>query len=220
MIQQKPSTMTSEILSGLTWQESDDLEFKSAKGGLPKSLWQTYSAMANTFGGVIFLGVEDNGSLSGIENAQTIKQDFWNTINNRGKVNINLLQNEDVREVHYDNKILLAIHIPRATRNQRPIFIGQNPLTGTYRRNADGDYRCTEEEVSRMLTDRAEESADSYILEHYTLKDLDSPSLQQYRQLFASHKPTHPGLVKTIKAFYQSLEAGAQVVKTTSKELQ
>lgn len=45
-----------------------------------------------------------------------------------------------------------------------------------------------------MLSDRAQESADSRILEHFTINDLDSPSLQQYRQRFSSLKPTHPWL--------------------------
>lgn len=94
---------------------------------------------------------------------------------------------------------MLAIRIPRATRHQSPVFIGQNPLIGTYRRNSEGDYHCTEQEVSRMLADRSEEPADSRILEFYKIEDLDLPSLQQYRQRFASHKPTHPWLSENDK---------------------
>ncbi|MCH9627502.1 MAG: hypothetical protein S4CHLAM2_11430 [Chlamydiales bacterium] len=195
------SFQPSEILSYLNWEEGEDLEFKSAKGGLPKSLWETYSALANTRGGIILLGVENDGSVSGIENISAIKRDFWNTINNRGKVSINLLKNEDVQDLRHPNGALIAIRVPQATRYQSPVFVGQNPLTGTYRRNAEGDYRCTEKEVGRMLSDRAEEPADSRILEHYTLDDLDFSSLKQYRQRFASLKPTHPWLSEDDQEF-------------------
>jgi len=214
MAQQQHSIRPLDILARLSWEESDDLEFKSAKGGLPKSLWETYSAMANTRGGVILLGVENDGSVSGVDNSATIKSDFWNTINNRGKVSINLLNNEDIQDVSHPNGILLAIRVPRATRYQGPVYIGQNPLKGTYRRNAEGDYRCTEQEVSRMLADRAEEPADSRVLEHYTLEDLDLPSLQQYRQRFASLKPTHPWLGEDDKGLLNKL-GGWRLCRTT-----
>jgi len=182
------------ILKDLDWNESDDLEFKSAKGGVPKSLWETYSAMANSQGGMILLGVADDGSVSGVPDIAKLEKNFWDTINNRGKININLLSHNHVAAVEHSGRTLLAIFVPRATRRQRPVFLGQNPLTGTYRRNYEGDYHCTEQEVSRMLADRAEEPADSRILEHFTLEDLDLQSLQQYRNRFASHKPTHPWL--------------------------
>ena len=183
-----------EILARLSWGESDDLEFKSAKGGIPKSLWETYSAMANTQGGIILLGVENDGSVSGLKDIDSLKKSFWDTVNNRGKVSINLLNNNDVQKIEHANGIMLAIRIPRAIRYQGPIFIGQNPLIGTYRRNAEGDYQCTDQEVRRMLADSSEESSDSHILEFFTIEDLDYPSLQQYRQRLASHKPTHPWL--------------------------
>jgi ATP-dependent DNA helicase RecG len=194
-----------DILDRLNWVESSDLELKSARGGLPGSLWETYSAMANTQGGVILLGVEDNGIISGIVNITNLKKNFWNTINNQGKISANLLNDGNVQEIPTPDGTILAIRIPKATRFHRPIFVGQNPLTGTYRRNHEGDYHCTQQEVSRMLSDRSEEPADSQILEHFTLDDLDRPSLQQYRQRFASQKPTHPWLSEDDQGLLQKL---------------
>ena len=78
-----------DILIHLDWAEGDDLEFKSARGGLPKSLWETYSAMATSHGGVILLGVEDDGRVSGVDEPRKLKKAFWDTVNNRGKVNLN-----------------------------------------------------------------------------------------------------------------------------------
>lgn len=46
-------------------RESDELEFKSAAGGFPKSFWATYSSFANTYGGAIVFGVkEKDGEIS------------------------------------------------------------------------------------------------------------------------------------------------------------
>jgi len=166
-----------DILLRLDWTEDDDLEFKSGKGGVPGSLWETYSAIANTHGGVILLGVEDDGTVSGVEKPERVKKSLWDSLNNRNKVNTNLLTEGDVAEVAHPDGTIVAIRVPRASRGQRPVFIGQNPLTGTYRRNYEGDYHCSEKEVARMLSDGSESPFDSQILEHFTIDDLDSVSL-------------------------------------------
>jgi len=194
-----------DILLELEWAEGDDLEFKSARGGLPKSLWETYSAMANSHGGVILLGVEDDGRVTGVREPRRLKKAFWDTVNNRGKVSLNLCSDADVTEVKHPDGQILAIRVPQATRYQRPVFLAQNPLIGTYRRNYEGDYHCTEQEVGRMLSDRAEEPADSRILEGFDIEVLDLPSLHQYRQRLASHKPTHPWLSEDDKGLLTKL---------------
>ena len=208
-----------DILIRLGWSESDDLEFKSAKGGLPQSLWETYSSMANTKGGVILLGVENDGTVSGLVDPEKIKRDFWNTINNRGKVSANLLGSGDIQEIDHPHGWIIAIHVPRALRYQRPVFIGQNPLTGTYRRHYEGDYRCSQQEVSRMLSDKSEEHADSRVLEHFGMEDLDLQSLRQYRQLVASHKPTHPWLIEDDQGLLIKLGGWKRCRETGQNEL-
>ena len=55
-----------DILVQLDWAEGDDLEFKSAKGGLPRSLWETYSAMANSHGGAVLIGAAEKAG-SGVD---------------------------------------------------------------------------------------------------------------------------------------------------------
>lgn len=188
--------------------EEVDCECKLAKGEVPKSLWETYSAFANTNGGVILLGIQEkNGRLliDGIENITKMQSDFWNTINNSQKVNVNLLTDKDTQVIIVENKQVLAISVPRANHNQRPVFLNGNPLNA-YRRNYEGDYRCTEEEVNRMLADRNEDR-DTSVLKGFDISDLDHDTVKRFRQRLASSKPEHPFLHDDVQEFLYNIGA-------------
>ena len=175
----------------LLQRESEDLEYKHASGGFPGSFWDTYSSFANTEGGTIVLGVlEKNDELYldvlSDEVVEKYKKEFWNNVNNKSTISCNLLKNDDVQIVKFDGYNVMLFHIPCASREQRPVFRTTNPYNGTFKRNYEGDYKCTEKEVQRMFADANDSTpADSRILPNYSLDDFDKESLQQYRQLFA-----------------------------------
>lgn len=183
-----------EVLAAVGIGEDSDWEFKAAQGGLPGSLWETYSGMANTDGGIIVLGVKEKDGvfeIAGLPNPVQIRKAVWDNVNDHGKVSLNLLSEGDVAYLDTLGKTVLVIKVPRADRRQRPVYVGQNPLTGTYRRNYEGDYHCRPDEVGRMLADQGEESPDARILTGFGFDDLDPESLQKYRIECAQARPTH-----------------------------
>ncbi len=91
---------------------------------------------------------------------------------------------------------VIRINVPRATREQRPVYINNDPFGGTYRRDHTGDYKCSPDEVRRMFADQSIVSADSRVLDNFTFDDLHTQSLAQYRNRFASSQPNHPWLLE------------------------
>lgn len=82
------------------YREGNRLEVKAANGGLPGSLWETYSSFANSYGGCIICGVVErkNGSwkTTGLKDLPKLKSDFWNQIHNALKVSQCLITEKDV----------------------------------------------------------------------------------------------------------------------------
>lgn len=211
-----------ELFDQLSYYEGADVEYKSAKGGLPKSLWETYSAFANSGGGSIWLGVsQKQGRLQveGIEDAAKVVGDIWNLVNNREKISHNLLAEGSIRivPVPEPGKALIQIQVPRASRRERPVYVGKDPFTGTFRRNHEGDYLCNSDEVRRMFADQSDEPADSRILEGFGLDDLHGESLRQFRVRFAAARPNHPWLSEDDLGLLSKL-GGWRRDRLTSKE--
>ncbi len=95
--------------------------------------------MANTQGGSIVLGVAEKPTglvWEGVPDAAQLRTVLWGQLNDRHKVSTNLLRDDDVRTVEDEGRQFVVVNVPRASRLQRPVFVGLNPMTGTYRRAA------------------------------------------------------------------------------------
>lgn len=180
-----------------SYQENNRIEAKKAAGGFPHSLWETYSAFANTIGGLILLGVEERADkslrITGVPDGPGYARVFWQTVQDPAKVSQNILRPEDVALHQVEGKEILVISVPRATRRQRPVYIGDSPFTGSYRRDGEGDYHCSADEVQAMLRDRDDAPADLAVLSGRNRSDLSSDTLRQFRLLMAMRQPDHPG---------------------------
>ena len=218
--------MTGAQMDLLVLAESHDLECKAAQGRdgsgeLPAAVWETYSAMANTDGGVILLGVQEKPAgqfrVLGLQDIERVRKALWDNLHNPKQISMNLLAEADVQVVLLEEKQVLRITVPRAVRQQRPVHLGENPFGGTYLRRYEGDYLADMETVRRMLAERVEESRDERILQHFGFDDLEPETIAAYRNRFSAVRLGHvwsdlPVLefMERIGAFGKSREDGAR----------
>lgn len=76
-------------------------------------------------------------------------QEFWDIVNNPNKTSVNVLSSKNVFVQEVDGNHIVVINVPRAERFYKPVYVDGNPLN-TYRRNGEGDYRCTKEEYQAI----------------------------------------------------------------------
>ena len=90
-----------DLLKLEQYTENNRIEAKKALGGLPHSIWETYSAFANTLGGVILLGVEEYRDKSfhtvNLPDPEGMVKEFWELVNDPNKASVNILTSKQVR---------------------------------------------------------------------------------------------------------------------------
>lgn len=176
------------------YRENNRIEAKKAMGGLPHSIWETYSAFANTMGGIILLGVEEykDKSLHTVDlpDPDKLVKEFWKLVKNPNKASVNVLSAKDVVIENINGDHIIVIHIPRADRSSKPVYVDGNPLN-TYRRNGEGDYKCTDEELHAMYRDASIKTQDMLVLQQMGMDVFNADSLQDYRQRMRISHPGH-----------------------------
>ena len=194
-------------------RENNQLEFKKAKGGLPNSFFETYSSFSNSKGGIIYLGLEelkDHTIVSAMLSDDEIiklKTDLFSLLNDPKKVSVNLIIEDEVRVLEYSGYPVLEVRVNAAPREWKPVYINNNIMTGTFRRNDEGDYHCTPSEIKSMLRDATERSEDLRVINEMGLDVLCEATITSYKNRFRFYNPDHVFLKNDEISFLELLGA-------------
>lgn len=152
-----PAINTLEDIAALqeTWKiECKLAQGRDGSGALPEDIWETYSAFANTQGGDIFLGLRELGpgryQLAGIREAGRVVSELMQGVNDPNVVSANLLCIDSVAILSIDSKSIIHINVPKAPIYLRPVYIGNDPMHGSFIRSGSADHKLFPELVLRM----------------------------------------------------------------------
>lgn len=164
------------------------VEAKLAWGGLPKRLWETLSAFANTAGGgVIILGLDEGAHFEvvGVEDPRKILQDLGSMT---AEMEPRLAPIIDIKEI--EGRALVVAEIPEMLPGQKPCYYRPaGHSNGAFVRVADGDRKLNSYEVQLMLSSRGQPMDDQEAVSAAGAKDLDQPALNAFLRHVKERRP-------------------------------
>jgi ATP-dependent DNA helicase RecG len=125
--------------------ETNNIEFKKAKDGVPENLYDTFSSFSNTSGGIIIFGVDEknNYDICGITNPDTFQKKITEQ---------SLMMEPKIRPIiticEYEGKIIASAEIPELDIFNKPCYYsGKGKMKGSYIRVGDADLPMTDYEI-------------------------------------------------------------------------
>lgn len=172
--------------------EGLQLEYKKAKNSFPREAWKTYSSFANTKGGLLVLGINDDLTIEGVNDSNKIKKEFFDSLNNRNKVSQNILSDENITVKNIEGKTVIEIFIPEAEYKSKPIYINNN-LNQSYIRDYEADRLVTEEELKTLMRNSSDD-LDNDLLNGFNINDLNQEDLRRYREMLSKYNDRYQNM--------------------------
>ncbi|MCX6171319.1 MAG: putative DNA binding domain-containing protein [Flavobacterium sp.] len=174
--------------------EGKQIEFKSAKQSVPSDLYETIVSFSNTEGGTLLLGIEDDGTVSGIkeEFKNKILKDLVSSINSPDCINPPLyLQPVPVK---VDGVWIIAMQVPVSSQvhdHKKEIYI----------REYESDLNITDQRqrVSDLHLNKRNYFTESQVIPNLSMEDLDTNLFEKARNLIKSNQSDHPWLFENDK---------------------
>lgn len=130
----------------MTFTESEIVELKSEVVG---DICKEVIAFANTKGGTLYIGVEDDGNIMGIENADNVILQLNNMVRDSVKPDVTMFVRYETQIV--DEKQIVAVIVQKGT--ERPYYLGSKGLkpSGVYVRNGTSTDPATDTAIRKMI---------------------------------------------------------------------
>ncbi len=175
-----------ELLKLIEDGENIRVEFKKSTTEITKDVYDTVCSFSNRDGGIILLGVKDNGEILGVapDAIDRMKKDFVTSINNGQKINPPLYLQPEACTV--DGRTLLVIQVPSGSqvcRHHGRIFD----------RSHEADIDITDN--SDMVYQLYARKSGSYFVNKVTrfqMDDLRPDLMERARAMTTSRTANHP----------------------------
>ena len=161
-------------------------EFKRCGNGIHTDVYETVCSFLNRFGGDIFLGVDDNGNIEGVnENSvRELTRNFINCLNNPAL--FYPVCTASVEQVFAENKTILWVHIPNAS--QVHSFKGK-----VYDRHGDSDVVVTStDKLAEMYIRKQNIFTERRVFPYLKLENLRDDVFEKARRLAYNRNSEHP----------------------------
>ncbi|RTE49778.1 winged helix-turn-helix transcriptional regulator [Actinobaculum sp. 352] len=157
------------------------VEAKAAVRDIPKGIWESVSAFANTAGGLIILGLDESQSFAPANgfNAARIENALIAGLDNAERANPKVLPvpQYQVDRAEIDGAQVVWARIePLSATPDRPApchVVAQGLERGSYKRVGDADKHLTTYEVHLLRTRHVNDHADRTPVDGHTFNDLD-----------------------------------------------
>ena len=184
----------SEKFEYMEQDESKYLEYKSSSFKLSDSLFESYSAFANTNGGIIVLGVEEETDargfkrypIMGVQNPQQQEEQLVDRLKDTNLVTYNATEDVVIRTTAAGRKIIKLI-VNEAPANKKPVEVLVTDANKTKKmkafvRQGTADVEAKGELYHSLVRNKIDD-ADSALMYGTTFADFDVESVERYREL-------------------------------------
>lgn len=130
----------------MNFYESETVELKAE---IVSDICKEVIAFANTKGGMIYIGVQNDGTVVGVDNADTVILRLNNMVRDSIKPDVTMFVRYEVQTI--DEKQIVAVTVQKGT--DRPYYLGSKGLkpSGVYVRNGTSTDPATDTAIRMMI---------------------------------------------------------------------